>query len=162
MKINKLLIIMLLGIVGNFSHTIEGYAESNPTTTISGEIVPGNFSMSVLKDLDFIARLNGKKQSISIEDIQLSVTDYRGVENGWQIIVKSSNYNTYRQHYQLLIDNQFISDNGVIVYENEKQLLTKELALSTSVELSADAKAGSYSVDLEWNLQPNIKNMVQE
>lgn len=162
MKINKLITIMLLGIISSFNQMLVSHAESNVTSTVSGEIVSGEFSMSVPNDVSFIAKLNGQKQSIQIDDIQTSITDYRGIDNGWQVIVKSSNFNQYQQHYQLKINDQFISESSVIVYKNDKQSLTKELVLPTSVELSADAKAGSYGADLEWNLQPNIKNMVKE
>ncbi|AUJ86523.1 hypothetical protein [Enterococcus sp. CR-Ec1] len=162
MKINKLVTIMLLGIIGSFNQTLVSHAESNVTSTVSGEIISGEFSMSVPNDVSFSTKLSGQKQSIQIDDIQTSVTDYRGIDNGWQVIVKSPNFNQYQQHYQLKINNQFISDNSVIVYKNDKQSLIKDLSLSTSVELSADAKAGSYGGDLEWNLQPNIKNKIQE
>lgn len=162
MKINKFLVIILFGIIGSFHQITVGHAESNITSKVSGEIVPGEFSMSIPNDVSFTAKLNGQKQSIQIDDIQTNITDYRGIDNSWQIIVKSSNYNVYKQNYQLLINHQFISDNGVIVYKNDKQSLTKELVLPTSVELSAEAKAGSYGADLEWNLQPNIKNKLQE
>lgn len=162
MKINRLIISILFGTIFSVNHMIVSHAESNVTSTVSGEIISGEFSMSVPNDVSFTAKLNGQKQTIQIDDIQTKVTDYRGIDNGWQVIVKSPNFNQYRQHYQLRINDQYISDNGVIVFNNNEQSLEKKIKLLTSVELSADAQAGSYGADLEWNLQPNIKNKVQE
>lgn len=154
------LIIIFSGLFINMMCSIPAQATTN--SIIKGEIIPGDFSMSVPNDISFTANLNGQKQSIQIGDIQTSVTDYRGIDNGWQVMVSSPNFKRYQLHYQLMINDQLISDNGVLVYRNDKQEITKDLALPTSVELSADAKAGSYGADLEWNLQPDIKNKIQE
>lgn len=162
MKMNKLVVIILFITIGSFNQLTVGHAKANVISTVSGEIVPGAFSMSVPNDLRFIAKLTGQKQSISMNELQTTITDYRGIENGWQIVVKSPNYKTYNGNYQLKVNEQYVSDTGVIVYKNDKQVRMKNLALSTSVELSAEAKAGSYGAELEWNLQPNIKNKIQE
>lgn len=162
MKINKILCIVLFSMAVLYNQFMVVQADSATTSKIYAEIITGELSMSTPNDLSFIAKLNGRKQSIYTDKIQTNITDFRGIDNGWQIAVKSTNYEKYKKNYQLLINERFISDSSVIVCKNEKQLLTKGLVLPTSVEISADAKAGSYGAILEWNLQPNIKNMIKE
>lgn len=162
MKSNKLLGITLLAIVFIFTKIGAVEAASDVTSKIYAEITPGELSMSIPNDLNFTTKLNGKKQSILTEGIRTKITDYRGIANGWQINVKSPNYLSYQQNYQILINNKFVSDSSVIVYRNNKQLITKSLVLPTSVELSSDANAGSYGADLEWSLQPVINEKIKE
>ena len=76
--------------------------------------------------------------------------------------VKTSNFDEYSQNYQLLINGQLVSKSENIVYKNDKQELLKEISLPVKVEISAKAQAGSYGANLEWNLQPNIKNSIKE
>ena len=162
MKINKLVIIMLLGIIGSFNQMLVCHAESNVISTVRGEIISGEFSMSVPNDVSFTAKLSGQKQSIQIDDIQTSITDYRGRNEGWQVTVKSSNFDAYAQNYQLSVNGQLVSKSENIVYKNNKQELLKEISLPVKVEISAKAQAGSYGANLEWNLYPNIQHSIKE
>ncbi|MBF8807313.1 MAG: hypothetical protein IC227_01440 [Enterococcus lacertideformus] len=126
------------------------------TSTVTGEIISGEFSMTMPNDLNFQATLNGQKQALDLQPIKTKITDYRGQKEGWQLTVKSPNFETYAQNYQLIINDQSISHNESIVYKQISQSLIKEISLPVQVEVLASAKAGSYSVDLEWNLQPTI------
>lgn len=132
------------------------------TSTVTGEIISGDFSITPPNDLSFSAKLNGQKQNLDLNPIQTKVTDYRGRDEGWQLTVKTSNFDEYSQNYQLLINGQLVSKSENIVYKNEKQELLKEISLPVKVEISAKAQPGSYGAHLEWNLQPNIKNSIKE
>ncbi len=138
------------------------FADSKDSSTVSGEIVAGEFSLSQPNDVNFKVQLDGKKQVVTLEDIQFKIKDYRGIEDGWQVVVKSSNYATYKNNYTLNINQHNISDNTIVVDQSEKQTMEKVSKLATKAEISADAKAGSYRADLEWNLQPIIKNSIKE
>lgn len=131
-------------------------------STVTGEIISGDFSMTTPNDLIFSARLSGKNQQLSLKPIQTKVTDYRGRDEGWQVTVKSSNFDAYAQNYQLSINGQLVSKSENIVYKNNKQELLKEISLPVKVEISAKAQAGSYGANLEWNLQPNIQHSIKE
>ncbi|CAK20206.1 hypothetical protein WJ048_04020 [Listeria welshimeri] len=137
-------------------------ADSNSNTLVSGEIVSGGFSLSQPNNVNFNIQLNGQKQEVALDSIISTITDYRGIDDGWQVVVRSSNFNEYKSNYQLMINHQKISDSNIIVYKNEQQLIEKKLDLPIDMVISADAKAGSYSASLEWNLQPNIKNEINE
>lgn len=132
------------------------------SSTVTGEIISGDFSIVTPNDLDFSTHLTGQKQQLSLKPIQTKITDYRGRDEGWQVTVKSSNFDNYAQNYQLLINGQSVSKSENIVYKNNKQILFKEISLPVKVEISDKAKAGSYGASLEWNLQPNIKNSIKE
>ena len=86
----------------------------------------------------------------------------RGRDEGWQLTVKSPNFEAYSQNYQLLINGQLVSKSENIVYKNNKQALHQAISMPVKAEISSQAKAGSYGANLEWNLQPNIKNSIKE
>lgn len=140
----------------------EAFAASNTNSTVSGEIISGEFSLSQPNDLSFTVQLNGEKQIVQLDNIQTKVIDYRGIEDGWQVVVKSSNYDKYKDNYTLIINNQQITDSNAVVLKYETQTMVKEVDLSTQVEVLANAKAGIYGANLEWNLQPNIQNSINE
>ncbi|WKF72408.1 hypothetical protein QYM42_08450 [Lactococcus lactis] len=138
-----------------------GFADTTHSI-ISGEIISGELSMGFPNNLEFRATLNGKNQTIELKPIKSDITDYRGRDEGWQLTVKSPNFDTYSQNYQLFISGQFVSKSENIVYKNNKQTLNKAISLPVKAEISSQAKAGSYGANLEWNLQPNIKNSIKE
>lgn len=147
----------LLGIIWSSS----SYADTTHSI-ISGEIISGELSMETPNNLEFRATLNGKKQTIELNPIKSDITDYRGRDEGWQLTVKSLNFEAYSQNYQLLINDQLISKSENIVYKNNKQALHQAISMPVKAEISSQAKAGSYGANLEWNLQPNIKNSIKE
>lgn len=160
MKSNRCFLLGVCVIVFSIFNATPTWATTQ--TSISGEIVWGELSMSDPNDLSFSILLNGKEQHQPLEDIQMEITDYRGIENGWQLTLRSSNYNHYNQNYQLMIHNKPITDSNAIIYKNDKQILKKQLVLSTQVRILETAEAGSYDANLEWTLQPNIKNSIKE
>lgn len=137
-------------------------AASTAVTKITGTITSGALSLSVPQNLAFTAKLNGKPQSLDLDTLKTTITDERGIENGWRLTVKSSNFDAYKQNYQLRINKKQINQESIVVYENATQTLETKLQLPTTVEVSADAKKGSFDSNLEWNLQPNIKNTITE
>lgn len=157
---NKLMLIIFIGYLNSsFSPSIEA---ATTNSSIDGEITSGEFTLNPPNDLKFQAKLDGKKQKLQLAPIKTKVIDYRGVENGWQIVVKSSNYNDYKASFDLLINGQQISDNSTIIFKQQQQKLIKEATLPTQVMISANAKAGVYGAKLEWNLQPTITNSITE
>lgn len=135
---------------------------NTPETTVTGEIIPGEFSMTIPNNVKFSATLTGQTQKIDLDSIKTTVTDYRGNQDGWQITVNSPNYTDYADNYQLVINGKAISNQQSVTYKVDKQMLVKDLELPVKMEISAKALAGSYSANLVWNLQPNIKNGLKE
>jgi len=107
-------------------------------------IISGELSMGTPNNLEFRATLNGKKQTIELNPIKSDITDYRGRDEGWQLTVKSPNFDAYNQNYQLLINGQLVSKSETIVYKNNKQALHQAISLPVKAEVSSQAKAGSY------------------
>ncbi|MCC4122020.1 WxL domain-containing protein [Lactococcus lactis] len=144
-----------------FLWSSSGFADTTHSI-ISGEIISGELSMETPNNLEFRATLNGKKQTIELKPIESDITDYRGRDEGWQLTVNSPNFDAYNQSYQLLINGQLVSKSETIVYKNNKQALHQAISMPVKAEISSQAKAGSYGANLEWNLQPNIKNSIKE
>lgn len=147
-------------LLANSSHIF-----ANTTTSLlTGEVISGELSMSIPNNLDLRASttLTGKKQFLDINSIQSKVTDYRGIEEGWRLTLKSSNFDSYAKSFQLIVNGESISKSEKLVYTNNGQALFKVIKLRVKLEILAKAKAGTYSANLEWNLQPNIKNSLKE
>lgn len=154
------LLISACALLGTF-WSASGFADTTHSI-ISGEIISGELSMETPNNLEFRAILNGKRQTIELNPIKSDITDYRGRDEGWQLTVKSPNFEAYSQNYQLLINGQLVSKSENIVYKNNKQALHQAISMPVKAEISSQAKAGSYGANLEWNLQPNIKNSIKE
>ncbi|MFK4895353.1 hypothetical protein ACI1TH_00375 [Lactococcus petauri] len=131
------------------------------SSTVTGEIIPGNLSMSKPNDLAFKTTLNGKKQTVKLDAIQTTISDYKK-SGGWQLTVKSPNYITYFNSYQLKINNQDISESEANVCNNINQASINQISLPLKVEIFENARPGIYTTNLEWNLKPNIKNTIKE
>ncbi|MGI1837760.1 hypothetical protein ACRPK2_10630 [Lactococcus garvieae] len=162
----KRMVMMQFLILGMFlisvlSSTSFVFADTT-TSTVSGEVVSGKFSMSKPNDLTFRTTLNGSQQLLTLNPLRIKITDYRGIEEGWQLTVKSSNFDSYGHNYQLIINDQSISRSEKLVYSISKQNIVKEIHLPVKARISSQAKAGSYEATLEWNLQPNIENLIKE
>lgn len=135
---------------------------NSATSSVTGEVIPGRFSMTTPNGLNFQATLTGHEQTIHLKAVHTQITDYRGLNEGWTITVQSPNFDTYAQNYQLIINNQAISHSETIVYNNNKQSMSKKINLPVKVAILTSAKAGTYIADLEWNLQPNINRSLKE
>ena len=48
------------------------------SSTVTGEIISGDFSIVTPNDLDFSTHLTGQKQQLCLKPIQTKITDYRG------------------------------------------------------------------------------------
>ena len=112
-RINMIRIKHLSGIVAIFvslgwiSITVHA---NTPQTTVTGEIIAGDFSMTPPNNVSFNAKLTGKTQKIDLDAINTTVTDYRGSQDGWQITLNSLNDKDYAKNYQLNINGNNISD----------------------------------------------------
>ncbi|WP_339014757.1 hypothetical protein VNN36_12125 (plasmid) [Lactococcus garvieae] len=130
-------------------------------TVVTAEIVEGDLSMSQPNDLTFSAVLKDQAQTIDLDPIHTTITDYRS-KKGWELTVESSNFESYAPNYQLLVNDVAIDNTSKSVYINTDQSTIQAINLPVNVEISADAKTGSYTADLEWNLQPNTKHSLKE
>jgi|GEM_PF-2947992 len=128
-------------------------------TKLTAHIEPGSLMMTTPNDLEFIAMLDGKQQSIELDTVSTKISDYRGIGSGWRIAVKSPNHAVYRNNYQLMINDKPITGEGVVIYNSKKQIRNKIVSLKTMVNISNDAEAGAYHADLDWILEPdnNVK-----
>lgn len=151
---------VLLGLVTMLlvlSHPLA--SKANTTSTVIGELSPGVFTMTKPTDISFKTILTtGKKQTVELKDITTNVTDYRGINEGWQLTIKSPNYDQYRENFSIVINQKAITNNSQIVVQKRQKTMSRKVVLDdTKVEIVGTALAGSYIANLEWNLQPNTQ-----
>lgn len=136
-------------------------ANDSQETVLTAEIVEGDLTMSQPEDLTFSAILKGQEQTLDLDPIHSTITDYRS-KKGWNLTVKSPNFESYASNYKLVVNGVAINSTTQTVESNTDQSLIQSLSLPVNAKISADAKAGSYTADLEWNLQPNIQHSMKE
>lgn len=156
---------VLLGLVTMLlvlSHPLA--SKANTTSTVIGELSPGVFTMTKPTDISFKTILTtGKKQTVELKDITTNVTDYRGIDEGWQLTIKSPNYDQYRENFSIVINQKAITNNSQIVVQKRQKTMSRKVVLDdTKVEIVGTALAGSYIANLEWNLQPNTQKKIEE
>ena len=156
---------VLLGLVTMLlvlSHPLT--SKANTTSTVIGELSPGVFTMTKPTDISFKTILTtGKKQTVELKDITTNVTDYRGINEGWQLTIKSPNYDQYRENFSIVINQKAITNNSQIVVQKRQKTMSRKVVLDdTKVEIVGTALAGSYIANLEWNLQPNTQKKIEE
>ncbi|ODJ58898.1 hypothetical protein [Brochothrix thermosphacta] len=156
---------VLLGLVTMLlvlSHPLA--SKANTTSTVIGELSPGVFTMTKPTDISFKTILTtGKKQTVELKDITTNVTDYRGINEGWQLTIKSPNYDQYRENFSIVINQKAITNNSQIVVQKRQKTMSQKVVLDdTKVEIVGTASAGSYIANLEWNLQPNTQKKIEE
>lgn len=156
---------VLLGLVTMLlvlSHPLA--SKANTTSTVIGELSPGFFTMTKPTDISFKTILTtGKKQTVELKDITTNVTDYRGINEGWQLTIKSPNYDQYRENFSIVINQKAITNNSQIVVQKRQKTMSRKVVLDdTKVEIVGTALAGSYIANLEWNLQPNTQKKIEE
>lgn len=156
---------VLLGLVTMLlvlSHPLA--SKANTTSTVIGELSPGVFTMTKPTDISFKTILTtGKKQTVELKDITTNVTDYRGINEGWQLTIKSPNYDQYRENFSIVINQKAITNNSQIVVQKRQKTMSQKVVLDdTKVEIVGTALAGSYIANLEWNLQPNTQKKIEE
>ncbi|ANZ95482.1 hypothetical protein BFC19_08830 [Brochothrix thermosphacta] len=156
---------VLLGLVTMLlvlSHPLA--SKANTTSTVIGELSPGVFTMTKPTDISFKTILTtGKKQTVELKDITTNVTDYRGINEGWQLTIKSPNYDQYRESFSIVINQKAITNNSQIVVQKRQKTMSRKVVLDdTKVEIVGTALAGSYIANLEWNLQPNTQKKIEE
>ena len=139
-------------------------SKANTTSTVIGELSPGVFTMTKPTDISFKTILTtGKKQTVELKDITTNVTDYRGIDEGWQLTIKSPNYDQYRENFSIVINQKSITNNSQVVVEKRQKTMSQKVVLDdTKVEIVGTALAGSYIANLEWNLQPNTQKKIEE
>ncbi|SPP30096.1 conserved exported hypothetical protein [Brochothrix thermosphacta] len=155
---------VLLGLVTMLlvlSHPLA--SKANTTSTVIGELSPGVFTMTKPTDISFKTILTtGKKQTVELKDITTNVTDYRGINEGWQLTIKSPNYDQYRENFSIVINKKAITNNSQIVVQKRQKTMSRKVVLDdTKVEIVGTALAGSYIANLEWNLQPNTQKKLK-
>ncbi|WKK68605.1 hypothetical protein [Brochothrix thermosphacta] len=155
---------VLLGLVTMLlvlSHPLA--SKANTTSTVIGELSPGVFTMTKPTDISFKTILTtGKKQTVELKDITTNVTDYRGINEGWQLTIKSPNYDQYRENFSIVINQKAITNNSQIVVQKRQKTMSRKVVLDdTKVEIVGTALAGSYIANLEWNLQPNTQKKLK-
>ncbi|WP_285603320.1 hypothetical protein [Enterococcus thailandicus] len=140
--------------------TEASFAATN--SVIIYEVTTGELSMSVPNDVSVTADLTNKDYVMKLDNIQTVISDYRGIPNGYILTLKSPNYREYNQNYQLIVNYEQISEKSSVVFSTNKQIMNKKIKLLTKAKILATAKTGFYAADLEWSVQPNIENALQE
>lgn len=155
---NVLLVFGIIIISSYYRNTV--YASE--FSSVQGEIIAGDFLIEQPENVRFKAKITDQYQRMILEDIHTNVKDYRGINEGWIVSLKSQDYQTYKGNFSLIINGKIITDEESIIIEKDKQSMTEELRLKNIVEISATAVAGSYIANLEWNLQPNTNKLMNE
>lgn len=155
---NKKVIIPALFLLSSLLlFTIRAEAETNgnnQNTEIHGEIISGDLSMTPPNDLSFKVQLSGQVITKEIGQIKTTITDFRGIKQGWKINVSSPNYRDYRENFILLLNGSTITDKSQKIVEQPERMQVQGETIQATVIVSSKAAAGKYSAKLEWNLQP--------
>lgn len=154
MKFKQMMMVAAAGIVGVVGFSMPTHAEE---TTVGGEIKAGPLTMTTPNDVTFDVTLNGADQSVVLDDITTSVSDYRGATTGWTLSVQSPNHNDYSSNFNVLIDDQEITDASSNIKEDTSLALGKDLTFTTAIKVFKEAKQGTYAADLVWNLEPTVQ-----
>lgn len=159
--VSKKILLGLVTMLLVLSHPLA--SKANTTSTVIGELSPGVFTMTKPTDISFKTILTtGKKQTVELKDITTNVTDYRGINEGWQLTIKSPNYDQYRENFSIVINQKAITNNSQIVVQKRQKTMSQKVVLDdTKVEIVGTASAGSYIANLEWNLQPNTQKKLK-
>ena len=160
--VSKKILLGLVTMLLVLSHPLVSKAKT--TSTVIGELSPGVFTMTKPTDISFKTVLTtGKKQTVDLKDITTNVTDYRGINEGWQLTIKSPNYDQYRENFSIVINQKLITNNSQVVVQKRQKTMSQKVVLDdTKVEIIDTASAGSYIANLEWNLQPNTQKKINE
>ncbi|MCI1903380.1 MAG: hypothetical protein LKJ03_04790 [Enterococcaceae bacterium] len=137
--------------------TIRAEAETNgndQNTEIQGKIISGDLSMTPPNDLSFKVQLSGQMIIKEIGQIETTVTDFRGIAQGWEIDVSSPNYRDYHENFSLLLNGSTITDKNQKIVVQPKRMQVQRETIQATVIVSSRAAAGKYRTKLEWNLQP--------
>lgn len=158
---NKLIIMSAIGLVGmgTIGSSVTAFAD-DLTSTVSGKITSGALSMSTPNNFSFDIQLTGEQQLVELDEAQhvmTKVSDFRGTLEGWEISVKSPDFATYADNFQVVISNNEVTSDALIVKkatEDEAKELTADVTLNTAIKVMEKAKAGNeYVANLEWNVQ---------
>ncbi|MBZ5979351.1 MAG: hypothetical protein SOI57_03775 [Leuconostoc gelidum] len=141
---------------------IASASANTDTTQVTGTVTSGNLSFTKPSDSSFKIRLNGENQIKTISSIKTIVTDFRGIDEGWQLLVKSANYMSYKSNYHLILNDTDVTNNNIVIVNQKKQSLTQEIVINTKIDVEARARAGDYRSQLDWNLQPNVDKQLVE
>ncbi|HCZ39664.1 hypothetical protein [Brochothrix thermosphacta] len=156
-----ILVISFVTVLKFFSSLITP-VDASVFSSIKGEIVGGDFVIEQPNNIRFNAQLNDQSQIIQLPTIHTIVKDYRGLDEGWQVTLQSADYQQYKENFALIINNTCITNEASIIFEESQRSMKKNLIFNSEVEISANAVAGSYIANLEWNLQPNTKKTMNE
>jgi len=146
-----------LGIACLFGSFLLGTLEvsaAHGRTVIKAEITEGTLSMTPPTDLDYTLSLTGEDEIVPLGSLETTIGDFRGEKSGWQLTAKSPNYCDYRQHYTVHVNGVGVTDEHRVIIFRDNSTVTETVSLETNLEISADAQAGSYIANFEWNLQP--------
>lgn len=130
------------------------FAATNATSTVTGTVAGGELSLSTPNNIQFTTTLNGADQSIALDPIATTITDYRGVDAGWDVSVQASNYETFKDAYALTVGGQAIDGDAATLDATTVRTQSKEESFATAAVVSKDANAGEFAVDLDWTLTP--------
>ncbi|WP_408868945.1 hypothetical protein ACJYYY_10970 [Brochothrix campestris] len=137
-------------------------AKATTESKVIGEIRPGELTMEKPTDVSFETTLTGKQQQLVLAPIKTVVADYRGDETGWQIVVKTTNEQSYQRHFQLEINRAFITSDNAVVAGHVTPSMTQVIQFDTSVHIMDKAKRGSYQALLDWQIEPQLSQNVRE
>ncbi|EUJ41144.1 hypothetical protein BCAMP_03990 [Brochothrix campestris FSL F6-1037] len=154
-----------IGVVTALMIVLSAYpltASVSDSTRIQAATSPGEFSLSQPNDVPFELTLNGNQQTVRPQAITTTVTDYRGIKSGWQLLVKELSIPTERQPFQVTINEQPISHVNTLVYDQVRPTVKEVLTLVTSVTVFSEASAGTYLTQLQWQLQPQVITNITE
>lgn len=160
-KINKLCSVFLLCFLGLVLFSVNCSAATQGETTVKATVTSGDLSIAPFNgtDIHFLIRLNGKKQTKELDSIQMNIHDFRGIPEGWLLLVESPNFQQYKENYVIHIGKVAITEAPVIVFEEKDQVMQRSLRFDPTMYISQEAKAGKYTSLLEWTLQPAINKL---
>lgn len=147
--------------------TLGGSVAFAADSTVTGTVAAGELSMTAPDNATFTATLNGSQQTVPVvaatsgtNTISTTVTDYRGVEAGWNISVASSDYATYNSNFTLTVGGIAVTDTAATVDNVTTRTQEKAESFATNAVVSATAVPGEFAATLNWTLTPSTEAVV--
>ena len=133
-------------------------ADTTTTSTVTARVFTGELTMTPPKSLSKNVTLTGSDSSFKLPVITTHVADNRGVASGWEISVKTDNYDSFKQYIDLYLksDSHEISVNQTyqILTQSGKQVVSEDECYSPTVRLSHATVSNDYTIQLSWSLSP--------
>lgn len=152
MKKTILRVLVCSGMLFSLFCGVKVYAEDvlNGDTEIGAEVIKGDLSLIVDKNIDFGKQPLNSTVDFGTQDIKYNVLDYTGKTNGYELTAKLTDIDEKRV---LKIDEVEISDTAALVVSKDSNVVGKnEDKVAAKLVYNGITSVQKYTSSIEWNL----------